>query len=93
MYSAPAVAEARSSIPFNGTKKKPGQFGPPTPAATLPLLVMDMYEHSYQKDFGAATARCVNAFFANIQWDAVQARKGFGARSAPGPGLDATIRP
>lgn len=44
------------------------------PAATLPLLVMDMYEHSYQMDFGAATARYVDAFFANIQWDAVQAR-------------------
>lgn len=44
------------------------------PATTLPLLVMDMYEHSYQMDFGAATARYVDAFFANIQWDAVQAR-------------------
>jgi Fe-Mn family superoxide dismutase len=44
------------------------------PAATLPLLVLDMYEHSYQMDFGAATARYVDAFFANIQWDAVQAR-------------------
>mgnify|MGYP001213561088 FL=1 len=44
------------------------------PAATLPLLVMDMYEHSYQMDFGAAAARYVDAFFRNIQWDAVQAR-------------------
>ena len=54
------------------------------PAATLPLLVMDMYEHSYQMDFGAATARYIDAFFANIQWDAVQSRlelalKGAGA--------------
>jgi superoxide dismutase len=24
------------------------------PSATLPILVMDMYEHSYQMDFGAA---------------------------------------
>jgi len=44
------------------------------PAATLPLLVLDMYEHSYQMDFGAATARYVDAFFANIQWDATQSR-------------------
>ena len=44
------------------------------PAATLPLLVMDMYEHSYQMDFGAATARYIDAFFTNIQWDTVQAR-------------------
>jgi Fe-Mn family superoxide dismutase len=44
------------------------------PAATLPLLVMDMYEHSYQMDFGAAAARYIDAFFQNIQWDAVAAR-------------------
>lgn len=44
------------------------------PAATLPLLVMDMYEHSYQMDFGAAAARYIDAFFRNIQWDAVAAR-------------------
>jgi Fe-Mn family superoxide dismutase len=44
------------------------------PAATVPLLVMDMYEHSYQMDYGAATARYVDAFFANINWDTVGAR-------------------
>jgi len=44
------------------------------PAATLPLLVMDMYEHSYQMDYGAAAARYIDAFFQNIQWDAVAAR-------------------
>lgn len=45
-----------------------------SPATTVPLLVMDMYEHSYQMDFGAATARYVDAFFANINWDSVMAR-------------------
>jgi Fe-Mn family superoxide dismutase len=44
------------------------------PAATLPLLVLDMYEHSYQMDFGAAVARYIDAFFRNVQWDAVAAR-------------------
>jgi len=44
------------------------------PASTVPLLVMDMYEHSYQMDFGAATARYVDAFFANINWDRVATR-------------------
>lgn len=44
------------------------------PAATLPLLVMDMYEHSYQMDFGAAAAKYIDAFFKNIQWDAVASR-------------------
>lgn len=44
------------------------------PAATLPLLVMDMYEHSYQMDYGAAAGRYVDAFFRNIRWDVVAAR-------------------
>lgn len=44
------------------------------PAATAPILVMDMYEHSYQMDFGAAAAKYIDAFFQNIQWDAVSAR-------------------
>jgi Fe-Mn family superoxide dismutase len=43
-------------------------------AATLPVLVMDMYEHSYQMDYGAATAKYIDAFFNNIQWDTVAAR-------------------
>jgi len=33
-----------------------------------PLLVMDMYEHAYQMDFGAAAAKYIDAFFANIRW-------------------------
>jgi superoxide dismutase, Fe-Mn family len=44
------------------------------PAFTKPLLVMDMYEHAYQMDYGAAAARYIDAFFANIQWDAVAKR-------------------
>lgn len=44
------------------------------PADTAPVLVMDMYEHAYQMDYGAATAKYVDAFFANIQWDAVAKR-------------------
>lgn len=44
------------------------------PAATVPLLVMDMYEHAYQMDYGAAAAKYIDAFFQNIQWDAVASR-------------------
>jgi Fe-Mn family superoxide dismutase len=44
------------------------------PAATLPILVMDMYEHAYQMDYGAAAAKYVDAFFANIQWEVVAER-------------------
>lgn len=44
------------------------------PAATLPILAMDMYEHSYQMDFGAAAAKYIDAFFLNIQWEEVARR-------------------
>jgi Fe-Mn family superoxide dismutase len=46
------------------------------PADTAPILVMDMYEHAYQMDYGAAAAKYIDAFFANIQWDAVAKRIG-----------------
>jgi Fe-Mn family superoxide dismutase len=45
-----------------------------SPASTVPLLVMDMYEHSYQMDFGAATAQYIDAFFNNINWETVLER-------------------
>jgi Fe-Mn family superoxide dismutase len=44
------------------------------PVSTTPILVLDMYEHSYQMDFGAAAAKYIDAFFQNIQWDKVAAR-------------------
>ena len=39
-----------------------------------PLLVMDMYEHSYQMDFGAAAAKYIDVFFQNVNWDEVNKR-------------------
>jgi len=45
-----------------------------SPAATMPLLVMDMYEHSFHIDFGAAAAKYIGAFFQNIRWESVLAR-------------------
>jgi superoxide dismutase, Fe-Mn family len=44
------------------------------PAATQPLLVLDMYEHSYQMDFGAAAAGYIDAFMKNVNWETVAAR-------------------
>ena len=44
------------------------------PATTTPILVMDMYEHSYQMDYGAAAGKYIEAFFKNIQWEVVAAR-------------------
>ena len=43
-------------------------------STSVPLLVMDMYEHSYQMDFGAGVARYIDAFFANVSWDEVNRR-------------------
>lgn len=45
-----------------------------TAASTRAVLVMDMYEHAYHLDFGAAATRYIDAFFANINWEAVGAR-------------------
>jgi Fe-Mn family superoxide dismutase len=45
-----------------------------SPAFGTPLLVLDMYEHSYHLDFGAAAARYVDAFFANVRWEEVNRR-------------------
>src|SRR5262245_55877519 len=39
-----------------------------------PLLVMDMYEHAYQMDYGAAASKYIDAFFQNINWEEVNRR-------------------
>lgn len=44
------------------------------PMGALPLLVLDMYEHSYALDYGAAAAKYVDAFFANLRWEEVERR-------------------
>ncbi len=45
-----------------------------TPVNAIPLLVMDMYEHAFHIDYGAAAAKYVDAFFANIRWEEVARR-------------------
>ena len=40
----------------------------------MPILALDMYEHAYHIDFGAAAAAYVDAFMANIDWAGVYAR-------------------
>ena len=44
------------------------------PASAVSLLVVDLYEHAYQMDYGAAAAKYVDAFFANAHWDEVNRR-------------------
>jgi superoxide dismutase, Fe-Mn family len=49
------------------------------PTMGRPLLVLDMYEHSYHMDYGAAAAKYVDAFMANVNWEEVN-RRFVGAR-------------
>jgi superoxide dismutase, Fe-Mn family len=48
---------------------------------------MDMYEHAYQMDYGAAAANYIDAFFANVNWDEVN------RRLARAHGAAAALRP
>jgi Fe-Mn family superoxide dismutase len=43
-------------------------------AGGTPVLALDMYEHSYHMDFGAAAGRYVDAFMDNIHWGKVYER-------------------
>jgi Fe-Mn family superoxide dismutase len=43
-------------------------------AFAAPLLVMDMYEHAYQMDYGAAAAKYIDTFMQNIDWQEVNRR-------------------
>src|SRR5262245_32908536 len=40
-----------------------------TLAGGRPVLVLDMYEHAYHMDYGAAAARYVDAYMEAIKWD------------------------
>jgi len=40
-------------------------------AGGAPILALDMYEHSYQLDYGASAERYVDAFMDNIDWACV----------------------
>lgn len=41
---------------------------------SVPILVLDMYEHAYQMDYGAAAGKYVDAFMQNVNWDEVNRR-------------------
>lgn len=53
------------------------------PVGVIPLLVMDMYEHAYQMDYGAAAAKYVDAFMANVRWEAVAQRLANAGKYSP----------
>ena len=43
-------------------------------AGGVPILALDMYEHAYHMDYGAAATAYVDAFMQNIAWAGVHAR-------------------
>ncbi|WP_235506579.1 superoxide dismutase [Altererythrobacter sp. Root672] len=44
------------------------------PVMSVPLLVLDMYEHSYQMDYGAAAAKYIDAFLRNVDCEVADQR-------------------
>jgi Fe-Mn family superoxide dismutase len=44
------------------------------PAASVPLLTLDMYEHAFHMDYGTAAAKYVDAFMANLDWQEIDRR-------------------
>jgi Fe-Mn family superoxide dismutase len=44
------------------------------PAGCRPLLIMDVFEHAFLTDYGLKRADYIEAFFKNIDWQAVEAR-------------------
>lgn len=43
-------------------------------APVRPILVLDMYEHAFQMDYGAAAARYIEAYWKNVNWEVVERR-------------------
>ena len=40
----------------------------------VPVLVMDVFEHAFMLDYGLKRADYIEAFFKNIDWNAVEDR-------------------
>ncbi len=45
-----------------------------SPIYSSPVLVLDMYEHSYHMDYGAAAGQYIDAFMRNVNWEVAAAR-------------------
>ncbi len=52
-------------------------------AGGIPILALDMYEHSYHIDFGANARAYVDAFMRNVDWKAVEDRYTDATQVAP----------
>lgn len=59
------------------------------PANTVPLLVLDVYEHAYMVDYGIDRGKYLDAFMKNLDWDVVAKR--FASTRKHPTGLDSTV--
>lgn len=53
------------------------------PVGTIPLLVMDVFEHAYMMDYGMKRADYIEAFFKAIDWRTVRKRLGYQDSATP----------
>ena len=44
------------------------------PAGCTPILIMDVFEHAFMLDYGLKRADYIEAFFKNVDWNAVEKR-------------------
>jgi superoxide dismutase, Fe-Mn family len=44
------------------------------PATGVPLIVLDMYEHAFHIDYGAAAIKYVDAYMRNLNWEIIDRR-------------------
>jgi Fe-Mn family superoxide dismutase len=54
-------------------------------AGAVPILALDMYEHAYHMDFGAAAGAYVDVFMTNIDWAQVYERYQLAVQGASEP--------
>lgn len=52
----------------------PAQASEGASATGAPLIALDMYEHAFHMDYGAAAAKYVDAFMRNLDWEIVEKR-------------------
>ena len=57
----------------------------------VPVLVLDMYEHAYQMDFGTNATAYIDTFFRNINWEAVLKRIEAVRNNQPLPNEDPSL--
>ena len=56
-----------------------------------PVLVLDMYEHAYQMEFGANATAYIDTFIRNINWETVLKRFEAARKDQPPPNEDPSV--